>query len=362
MKLKKIIGSLGRRYGGEPFRIIRKFCYDALEIPARFSPVNEIRGKHYKQSGRRACMYDTDEFSFYNLHYTAGKSDNVKEGIICMFDGSLAHGGITDRIRGILTTWQEAKRRGTPFYIHWTHPFRLDTYLIPAEADWRIDDSEVSRLRGDAFPVMIEETSMFHTHLENRLRLKAALKNALPQTHVYTNADNSRGKYSSLYKELFRPSPLLQNALDTHLEVLGTGFYAFSFRFIGLLGDFTDNAKTELPHDEAEMLIRKVTDEFMSLAMRVPAQKKILITSDSPRFLRHISATEPRIYIVPGDVQHTDYAQNAGDDLWLKTFVDQHLLMHASRITLMRTGKMYKSGFPRFAAEVGGVEFIDHQF
>ena len=247
MKLKKIIGSLGRRYGGEPFRIIRKFCYDALEIPARFSPVNEIRGKHYKQSGRRACMYDTDEFSFYNLHYTAGKSDNVKEGIICMFDGSLAHGGITDRIRGILTTWQEAKRRGTPFYIHWTHPFRLDTYLIPAEADWRIDDSEVSRLRGDAFPVMIEETSMFHTHLENRLRLKAALKNALPQTHVYTNADNSRGKYSSLYKELFRPSPLLQNALDTHLEVLGTGFYAFSFRFIGLLGDFTDNAKTELP-------------------------------------------------------------------------------------------------------------------
>jgi len=110
------------------------------------------------------------------------------------------------------------------------------------------------------------------------------------------------------------------------------------------------------------MLIRKVTDEFMSLAMRVPAQKKILITSDSPRFLRHISATEPRIYIVPGDVQHTDYAQNAGDDLWLKTFVDQHLLMHASRITLMRTGKMYKSGFPRFAAEVGGVEFIDHQF
>ncbi len=153
MKLKKIIGSLGRRYGGEPFRIIRKFCYDALEIPARFSPVNEIRGKHYKQSGRRACMYDTDEFSFYNLHYTAGKSDNVKEGIICMFDGSLAHGGITDRIRGILTTWQEAKRRGTPFYIHWTHPFRLDTYLIPAEADWRIDDCLKSSLyRDEYFP------------------------------------------------------------------------------------------------------------------------------------------------------------------------------------------------------------------
>ena len=36
--------------------------------------------------------------------------------------------------------------------------------------------------------------------------------------------------------------------------------------------------------------------------------------------------------------------------------------MHAERVTQMLTDKMYNSGFPRFAAEVGGAEYIVHRF
>lgn len=362
MNLKKIIGAAGRRYGGKPFQAIRKFYYDSGKIPDRFLPIADIFQKQYRSDTRPLRMYDTDAYSFYMRHYRHGKTGNVKKGVICMFDGRMAHGGITDRIRGILTTWKEARRRGIPFYIYWTHPFQLETYLIPATADWRISPHEVSDICGEAFPVLIEETSMYHTHIENAIRLKAALHNPLPQTQVYTNADNACGEYFELYRELFRPSPLLQNALERHLKILGEGFHAFSFRFIGLLGDFTDNTDNRLPAEEAEALIRKVTDEFVALAAKVPAHSKILVTSDSRLFLDRISSADHRIYIVPGDVKHTDYAENADNDIWLKTFVDQHLLMKAARITLMRTGKMYKSGFPRFAAEVGGTEFVDHRF
>ena len=66
--------------------------------------------------------------------------------------------------------------------------------------------------------------------------------------------------------------------------------------------------------------------------------------------------------MVEGDIKNIDMTVGDFPEVWLKTFTDQQLLMGAKKVTLMRTGKMYKSGFPRFAAEVGGVEFIDHVF
>lgn len=286
----------------------------------------------------------------------------MRRGVICICDGRLDHGGITDRIRGMLTTFEEADRRGLPFYISWTSPFELTDYLEPAEVDWRIDPSEVSCRRADAFPMIIDETDTLQCHADNYLRLKAALHNALPQTHIYSNADNARGRYKGLFSRLFRPSERLSRALATHLSELGEDYHAFAFRFVGLLGGFNDFEPRQLPEDEALALIDRVTAEFKSLLPGVPESSRILVTSDSRRFLDHVAGLDPRIYIVPGDVKHVDYDRDAGDDVWLKTFVDQHLLMRARRITLMLTGRMHRSGFPRFAAEVGGAEFVEHRF
>ena len=71
---------------------------------------------------------------------------------------------------------------------------------------------------------------------------------------------------------------------------------------------------------------------------------------------------DERIYIVPGDVKNIDLAKGEFKDAWLKTFTDQQLIMLAEKVYLMRTGRMYRSGFPRFAAEIGGRPFVYHQF
>ena len=350
---KKIIGSLGRRYGGKTFQKIRQSYYD---IAAFFTQLYEVS---YLMRGKYAPRHPDKKF--YDLYYSGNNkadADVIKKGIICMCDGRMYHGGPTDRLRGILTTYHEAKKLNVPFYISWTSPFNLEDYLEPADFDWRIKPEEISYLKNEAFPFIIEDEPDFHSSL----RMKAGLKMWRTQLHVYSNADNCRGNYRKLWNELFRPSPAVRNETDKHLKQLGSKFTAYTFRFLQLLGDFKEWAELTLDEEEAERLIEKVTDEFRKLTAGIGENQKILVTSDSRRFLNYISAIDPRVYVVPGEVKNIDLLKGEFKEAWLKTFVDQQLLMHAEKVTLMRTGKMYKSGFPRFAAEVGGAEFIDHEF
>lgn len=87
------------------------------------------------------------------------------------------------------------------------------------------------------------------------------------------------------------------------------------------------------------------------------------------KFLDYARTLSPRIYTVDGPVSNIDLGPAASDtgqnDLrraWLKTFVDQQLIMGADRVVRLRTGQMYPTGFPRFAAETGGCPFRDIVF
>lgn len=351
MSLKKFIGKFGRKHGGKPFFIISKNFNKSLKFLSQASEIPYMLFKRYKK-GSRDDLYLKENYNKSPVH-------NLKEGIVCICDGSFYHGGPTDRLRGILTTFREAKRKQIPFYISWTSPFDLEDYLIPATFDWRIKPEDISKSSSQSFPLIIEDVP----NILSWLRLKFGLFNKRKQTHVYSNGDNGIGKYAELYKELFKPSTNLQKEVDHHHNHLGNNYWAFTFRFLQLLGDFKDWSQIVLSTSEADALINKVTDELKKLIKDVPNNYKILITSDSITFLNHVRDIDERIYIVPGDVKNIDLLNGEiHEKAWMKTFVDQQLLMKASKVFLLRTGKMYKSGFPRFAAEVGGVEFIDHVF
>lgn len=349
---KKIIGSLGRRYGGRPFQTMRKLYYDFLSYS------RQCREVRYLKKGRYAPEHP--DARFLARYYSTVKPvdhDEV-EGIVCMCDGRMYHGGPTDRLRGILTTYEEAKRRGLPFHIHWTSPFPLERYLEPASFDWRIPEEGITYSPDRAFPVIIED----ETNRQSRMRMDAGLALKFHQLHVYSNADNSIGRYRDLYQELFRPTELLRKEVEKNLKSLGPDYWAFTFRFLHLLGDFKEWSQDELDDDEKEAFIGRVIEELLRKLEDLPEGYRALVTSDSTTFLRRVRDIDSRIYVVPGDVKNIDLLKGEYPDAWLKTFVDQQLLMGAERVYLMRTGKMYKSGFPRFAAEVGGAEFIDWKF
>ncbi len=294
-------------------------------------------------SGNSAAMVDE----------SVGTEDQTL--VICPFDGSMYHGGTTDRIRGVLSTFDEVSKRGIPFRISWTSPFRLEDYLEPAEYDWRINPSEVHHVKGIALPVVIQDK-------DNRTSdkiLKAALDGLKGEIHVYSNSDSSIGRYHKLYTTLFRPTPRLSSSVNGHKAHLGRKYWAFHLRFLRLLGDFKDWSDEVLAEKDAIGLMTDCRNLMLKIIRNLPEGYGIFVTSDSRRFLNFIADADPRIYITPGDIRNIDLAPDGHEDIWLKAFTDQQLLMDAERVYRITLRGMYPSGFSRFAAEVGGAEFID---
>lgn len=350
---KKIVGNLGRRFGGKPFQIARKFCYDSVAFGRQLYELVYLARKTYAPLHSDRAFVD----KYYSGHFEGDPSE-IKKGYICMCDGRMFHGGPTDRLRGILTTYEEAKKQNVPFYIHWTNPFPLEDYLVPASFDWRIDSSQLVYDKRHSFPFIIEDEPDF----QSWLRMKVGMKHHKAQIHVYSNADNSRGNYRKLFFELFKPSPELQKETEKHLQVIGENYEGFTLRFRNLLGDFKEWWEEKIDEKDVYEFIERVFQEFEKLTTGIPKDRRILVTSDSRRFLDYIESKDPRVYVVPGDVKNIDLQKGEFKRAWLKTFTDQQLLMQASKVTLLRTGNMFKSGFPRFAAEVGGAEYVDHLF
>lgn len=353
---KKLIGFLGRKIGGQRYQNLRDHLFNSFEHYRRELDTILIR-----------CNISPTDSLYHRLSKSLYSDDNLNENdsssrkAICILDGSFTHGGLTDRIRGILSVYQEAKRRDIPFCIYWIHPFILSKFLLPADPntlDWRISEDALCRNLKHSKLIIADDL----TETESQHRLEASFHSNHQQLHFYTNADIGRGSYQYLFNELFKPSPLLKVALRKHQSRLTSAYQAFAFRFLTLLDDFTDFKVPELSPEQQETLMQKVEEELRRLIKEVPDDQSIFITGDSIRFLNRVRNIDPRIYVVDGDIRHIDLDTNQTEETELKTFVDQFLLMGAYKVTLLRTGRMYRSGFSRFAAEVGGAEFIDHEF
>ena len=93
----------------------------------------------------------------------------------------------------------------------------------------------------------------------------------------------------------------------------------------------------------------------------MPKNYKCLVTSDSFTFLEHIKNIDERIYTIEGKISHIDF-ENSNKEEILKMFVDQNMIMGAKKVFLFKTEDMYKSGFSKLAARLGGKKFIYHKF
>lgn len=347
---KKIIGRICRKYGGSTYENIRKKFLDLIK------ECKDYIGSIFILFNRNA-PFSQDKDLDHKLYHDNPESI-IKPGVILMLDGAIYHGGLTDRLRGILTAYRECRKRRLNFYIYWDTPFKLTDYLIPTDFDWRIDQSEISRSRLNSKAVVIDDMS----DTTSLLRLKAALINPPAQLHLYTNADSAKGEYSELYPRLFKPSDRLREEVEKHKQQLGKHYWAFNTRFLTSLGDFTDWHENVLEEAEQLQLMEKVRDEFLRMAKEIPAESRIHFSSDSKKFLQFIRNADPRIYIVEGDIKNIDLNRGNNEDAWLKTFIDQQLIMGADTVVRLQTDRMYPTGFSRFAAEVGQATFIDHKF
>lgn len=325
------------------------------EIQNVFQNLFKQRGKWRRKAAELAPYYSDD----------APRARNEQKMIVSMVDGRMQHGGMADRLRGIVSAYYVAKKLGYDFRIHFVFPFRLEHYLVPAQVDWRVNDDELSYNTRDAAPMFCGSNGTFVERGFQELWFKKRYRAATKQLHVYTNAlllPRGRG-FHDCFAELFRPSEPLQKALEQYSEPLRDGYYSMTFRFQQLLGDFREEQQfTILPPSEREKLMARCVEQIDKVYSRLKQKKTILLTADSRTFLDYASQRLDYVYVVPGTVAHMDWMTDIPFDVNLKSFIDFYMISRAERAYLLQTGKMYNSGFPRRAAQVGNVPFRHIRF
>jgi hypothetical protein len=281
-----------------------------------------------------------------------------------MVDGKVPHGGLSDRIHGILSVYKFCKENNFDFRINFIHPFNLQNYFAPNSYNWTIEENLVSYNIKESIPLWFYCTHRkYGISLEddNQLQYRYLFRNIkkanCKQYHIYTNAHFcEEHSFNSLFHELFKPSFRLQAAVDEQIESISSDFEAMVFRFQNLLGDFRERNFPALNNREQEKLIERCILKIKEIKKTMDASQLLLITSDSGKFLSDVKKLD-YVRIVPGRIVHMSYTTDNSFELHLKSFIDLMVLSNAKKVILLCTGKMYHSGFAKTAALINGVDY-----
>lgn len=273
----------------------------------------------------------------------------LKHAIVCMFNGKIAHGGLADRLYGIVSMYEYAIRNGFAFKIYHVFPFPLDLFLVPNQVNWKVDDTELCYNSVVSIPIYVAFSDNFFekSFVVHYLRKKIS---GYEQYHVYPSIKTvKKSDFSSLYCSLFKPSPFLEEKLENVSRLIGGDYISLSFRFVELLGDFEDSLHTTYSLENREILINRCIKSIECIRRRAVAHSKVVVTSDSVTFLNRVKELSD-VFIIPGKVGHVDYQKDT--DVHLKTFLDFYVIANAKEVYMVRTKDMYRSGFAKCAAMI----------
>lgn len=281
---------------------------------------------------------------------------NTNKMIIFMADGRKRHGGLADRLRGIISTYKYCLEHHIDFRIYFVSPFRLDQLLIPNEYNWIVSEKEISYNSLSSLPVYIDSNVRSNNDIafQRKMTEKYFAKD-YRQIHVYTNMYYADSEFGPLFCQLFKPAPALQAWINENLISLGNRYISFAFRFQNLFGDFNDG-RNILQREEKEELCSHCIAKLRELRNRHLDIERFLVTADSEWFLKEVAKLD-FVYVLPGKVGHMDDASENNLKTHMKTLLDFFMLSKSEKIYLLVTGKMYKSGFSKRAAKLNNIPF-----
>lgn len=287
---------------------------------------------------------------------------NSKPLVIYMANGFTDHAGLSDRFKGMTSIYGWCKKNKIDFRIHHTSPFELSNYLVPNSYNWYINNDEIcynkhwSSVNHAMLNHLVFDQIASGKIVELQTKwLNKRLSRIKKQHHVYTNfyPENNLA-FGSYFQELFKPSPRLEELIQSQIKSIGKSFISISFRFVQLLGDFHDCDGETLLYEEQQKLISRSLTVIKNLRRIHPDVSHILVTTDSPTFL-HLANQISYVYIIEGEIGHINF--NNSDDVNIKTFLDFYMIAHANKVFLAKSEKMYKSDFARCASMIYGKEF-----
>lgn len=175
--------------------------------------INVLGKKFYnKLSSKITYMYSLKKY--YSKNNKGGEN---KPCVIYMADGKIIHGGLGDRLKGIISLYNYAKLKQIDFKIFFVSPFNLREYLIPNAYDWIIENEELSYNSNYAQAVIIKGDSNELQRILNRKNSRWG------QLHVYTNASPININFHKDFFELFKVTSSLAEEINYHKTKIGMG-------------------------------------------------------------------------------------------------------------------------------------------
>lgn len=277
--------------------------------------------------------------------------------VIAIVNEVAHHGGLVDRLRGILSVYVACQEAGRDFRICFTHPFQLSDYLAPVNINWN-PPPEINNCKYSAARfVMLGFTGRDSINQrQEREMVKFLRKNSNCQTHVYTNAGFAfRHDFGKLFNRLFRPVPRMERDIESITAGLGADYVSVSARFLNLLGDFNEASyNIPLSPERQRALLDTCLAELEGIHARHPGSR-VLICSDSRRFADE-AAERDYVAVIPGVITHIDNDGNNTWEYYEKTFLDFFCIARAAKSYLIVGPGMWRSGFPYAASLVGNHE------
>lgn len=316
---------------------------------------SNIYKKHFqiKVNDIRYCIRN---LRYYRKMYFFRKDINTNKNVVYfIIDPNIKHPGLADRLKAIVGSYYIAKLNNFDFKIIFDHPFELNNYLIPNIHNWVCDKKELSH--------SLQNTRLIYYDGENIPKLSKKIK----QYHIYCyigydilqrkNLPNYKELWGNLYRELFKPSLILENELNKY-TIHPDKYIAIHLRFVNALQHLEEGYFNELSSDnQKENLIQRCYSGIKDIIIRNP-KKKILVFSDSNLFLDRIKTDLP-VIVLEGQIGHISFAKDI-DNVVLKTFLDFYMISNAEKVICIMAPEMYYTVFSYYASLTKGIPYEEY--
>ena len=297
---------------------------------------------------------------YYNVNFGANTDIGGSRNIF-MVDGKVGHGGMFDRLKGAISVYAISKIQQKDFRIFFDYPFDLQKYLQPNYYNWLIDKTDIIYFYPHSRPLFL------YGECYDPKRL---FKNRSCEAHFYYGYDSldkindrygTSFEWGQLYRELFKPTPYLQQHINDYKQEIGNKYIVFHTRFLNLLGDKVETGiNPELPKNGRCQFMERMFGEIKQCAanyIRENGNVRIMLASDSMTFIEYMKIKMPDIYVVPGVVKHIDTAGETNDAETIKMFLDYYLISGAKKAYSIVGDGMWPSAFPEYSARIGETDF-----
>ncbi|HOW30173.1 MAG TPA: hypothetical protein PLP88_01280 [Bacteroidales bacterium] len=265
-------------------------------------------------------------------------------------DPRLPHPGLADRLKVTTCIYYIAKINGFNFRLIFDDNFNLPDFLSENEVHWIADKEELS--------YSLRNTRLLAYNGSGKI---PKLNRRVKQYHIYfyigknillsNNIPNYEKVWTSCYRELFKPSPFLQQMIEVQ-GLVENSYIAVHLRFVNALEQFEQGFFNTLDDKKKQNLIYRCVNALDDLRKK-NSSCPIVVFSDSITFLKH--AKIHNYLVLDGKIGHLSHS--AGDkDAMLKTFIDYYMISRARSIYMITAPEMYLSVFSTYAALTGGKE------